>query len=344
MTRRPRARRARPRKPRGGLSRGASARLIVAVAALGALILALGAWRYLGPGPGPAVDVVLSPGAGLAGIGRDLARAGVVRSQAGFIVAAVLTGAAHRLKAGEYGFRAHESLADVVAAIAGGEVVRRFVTIPEGLTSRDAAAILLRADYLAGAVPIPPEGSLLPETYEVRRGETRSSVIRRMAAARDRLLDQLWSARATGLPFASREQAVILASVVEKETAIAAERPRVAAVFINRLRKGMRLESDPTVIYGVSGGAPLGHGLRASELAAHNPYNTYLVAGLPPTPIDNPGRASLAATLSPAPTGDLYFVANGAGGHAFADTFEAHKRNVARWRAIEQARRTGPST
>lgn len=306
------------------------------------MVLAFGAWRYFGPGPGRLTDVVLPSGAGLSGIGADLARTGVVRSQTGFMLAAVISGAAHRLKAGEYRFRARESLADVITAIARGEVVRRFVTVPEGLTSRDAVAILLQADYLAGPAPVPPEGSLLPETYEVRRGETRASVLRRMAAARDRLLDELWAARRRGLPFASKEQAVILASVVEKETAIPAERPRVAAVFVNRLRKGMRLESDPTVIYGVSGGAPLGHGIRASELGARNPYNTYQVAGLPPTPIDNPGRASLAATLAPAPTADLYFVADGTGGHVFADTFEAHRRNVARWRAIEQARHAGP--
>jgi UPF0755 protein len=343
VTRRPRARRARPLRRRAATVQQTLTRLHFTAAAVVVLVLAIGAWRYLGPGPGRAADVVLSPGAGLAGIGSDLARAGVIRSQTGFMLAAVLSGAAHRLKAGEYSFPARESLAGVISAIARGEVVRRFVTIPEGLTSRDAVAILLRADYLAGRVPIPPEGSLLPETYEVRRGETRSSVIQRMAAARKRMLDQLWAARAPGLPFASEEQAVILASVVEKETAIAAERPRVAAVFINRLRKGMRLESDPTVIYGVSRGAPLGHGLRLSELAARNPYNTYQVAGLPPTPIDNPGRASLAATLSPAPTADLYFVADGTGGHAFADTFEVHRRNVARWRAIEQARREGPA-
>jgi UPF0755 protein len=289
------------------------------------------------------VDVVLPTGAGLAGVGRDLARAGAVRSQTEFVLAAVLSGAAHRLKAGEYRFRARESLADVISAIARGEVVRHFVTIPEGLTSRDAVAILMKADYLAGPAPIPPEGSLLPETYEVRWGETRAAVIRRMSAARDRLLEQLWATRSPGLPFASKQQAVILASVVERETAVPAERPRVAAVFINRLRKGMRLASDPTVIYGVTGGAPLGHGLRVSELAARNPYNTYVFAGLPPTPIDNPGRASLAATLSPASTADLYFVADGSGGHAFADTFEAHKRNVARWRAIEQSRHAGPA-
>jgi UPF0755 protein len=308
------------------------------------LILAVGVWRYLGSGPGRAVDVVLPTGAGLAGVGRDLAGAGAVRSQTEFVLAAVLTGAAHRLKAGEYRFRARESLADVISAIARGEVVRHFVTIPEGLTSRDAVAILMKADYLVGPAPIPPEGSLLPETYEVRRGETRAAVIRRMTTARDRLLDQLWAGRSPGLPFVSKEQAVILASVVEKETAVPAERPKVAAVFINRLRKGMRLASDPTVIYGVTGGAALGHGLRVSELAARNPYNTYLVPGLPPTPIDNPGRASLAATLSPSATADLYFVADGSGGHAFADTFEAHKRNVARWRAIEQSHHAGPAT
>jgi UPF0755 protein len=289
------------------------------------------------------MDLVLPSGAGVAGVGRDLARAGVVRSQADFMLAAVLTGAAPRLKAGEYRFRSREPLASVVSAIARGQVVRHFVTVPEGLTSRDAAAILLRAGYLSGPAPAPPEGSLLPETYEVRRGDSRLSVLRRMAAARDRLVDELWATRSPGLPFTSKEQAVTLASVVEKETALPAERPKVAAVLINRLKKGMRLESDPTVIYGVSGGVPLGHGLRVSELAARNPYNTYLVAGLPPTPIDNPGRASLAATLSPASTEDLYFVADGAGGHAFADTFEAHRRNVARWRAIERSRRAEPS-
>ena len=336
MTQGPRARRARPRP-----SRRASARLIAAGAAIVALALAVGAWRYLGPGPGHGTDLVLPSGAGVAGIGRDLTRSGVVRSQTGFMLAAVLAGGAHSLKAGEYRFQAGESLADVISAITRGRVVRHFITVPEGLTSRDAAAILLRADYLAGPAPILPEGSLLPETYEVRRGEARVAVLRRMAAARDRLLAQLWATRTPGLPLASTEQAVVLASVVEKETAIPAERPKVAAVFINRLKKGMRLESDPTVIYGVSGGAPLGHGLRVSELAARNPYNTYLVAGLPPTPIDNPGRASLSATLAPAATGDLYFVADGTGGHVFADTFEAHRRNVARWRAIEQARRVG---
>jgi UPF0755 protein len=257
------------------------------------------------------------------------------------MIAATLSGAAHHLKAGEYRFASRATLAHILSIIRRGVVVRRQITIPEGLTSLEATQILRAADYLVGEVVTPPEGALLPETYEVTRGESRRDVLRRMSAARVALLEQLWLSRAPGLPYQSPEQAVIMASVVEKETAKPEERPRIAAVFINRLKKGMRLDSDPTVIYGVTGGAPLGHGLRASELASRTPYNTYLVAGLPPTPIANPGRAALVAALQPARTADLYFVADGSGGHVFSDTFEAHRRNVARWRAVEHARQEG---
>src|SRR5207237_6751100 len=225
---------------------------------------------------------------------------------------------------------------DVLSKIRRGDVVRHLITIPEGLTSHEAANILRAADFLTGALTDPPEGSLLPETYEVRRGEARVAVVRRMAAARDRLLSQLWAARPAGLPYRSPEQAVILASVVEKETGRPEERPRIAAVFINRLKKNMRLESDPTVIYGLSAGEVLGHGLRKSELASRSPYNTYHIDGLPPTPIANPGRAALTAALTPARTDDLYFVADGTGGHVFADSFEAHQKNVERWRGVEE--------
>ncbi len=310
-----------------------------------ALIVAAGVWALAGPGPsarrGGATDIVLPPGQSLPQIAQALGAAHVIRSPALFVVAAKLTGAARHLKAGEYLFASRAPMAKVLAALRSGQVVRRFVTVPEGVTSAAAADILRHADYLSGPVDTPAEGALLPETYEVRRGEARAEVLGRMEAAQKALLADLWRTRAPGLPYAASAQAVVLASIVEKETALAGERPRIAAVFINRLKADMRLESDPTVIYGLTGGAPLGHGLRVSELASQNPYNTYALAGLPPTPIGNPGRAALAAALDPAPTGDLYFVADGTGGHVFSDNYQTHLRNVARWRAIEQARAAG---
>ncbi len=297
---------------------------------------------YLGPGPaaraGASTTVILRAGAGLQEIGGDLARAGVIGSDAFFIVAAEVTGAAHKLKAGEYAVPSRASLAQVIAMIAQGRVVRHFITIPEGETSEAVMETLMRASFLTGVAPAPPEGSVLPETYEARRGDERAAVLRRMMDARDRVLAELWAHRRPGLPYKSPEDAVILASIVEKETAKPDERPRVAAVFVNRLAKGMRLESDPTVIYGLTGGRPLGHALRESELQSPTPYNTYKIVGLPPTPIDNPGEASLAAALDPPHTDELYFVANGLGGHVFAPTLQQHQQNVARWRQIEAER------
>jgi UPF0755 protein len=303
--------------------------------------LAGAAGLYVAPGPaaraGASTTVVLPARSGLRGVARQLGDAGVIRSPIAFIAAAVLTGAAHGLQAGEYAIPSGASIASIVTEIREGRVVRHYVTIPEGLTSAQAVDVLAHAGELAGQVSTPPEGSLLPETYQVVRGETRAHVLARMRAARDALLSSLWAARAAGLPYRSPEEAVILASVVEKETALAGERPRVAAVFVNRLGKGMSLASDPTVVYGLTGGAPLGHGLRVSELARRTPYNTYAVSGLPPTPIANPGRAALEAALHPAPTGDLYFVADGTGGHAFSSTLDQHRKNVAHWRAFELA-------
>jgi UPF0755 protein len=281
---------------------------------------------------------VLPPGESLPRIAETLSRAHVVGSAAVFVIAAELTGAARLLKAGEYEFASGASMWKVLAALRDGKVVRRFVTVPEGVTSQVVVQILARTGYLSGQVSAPAEGSILPETYEVRRGEDRAGILNRMMDAQGALLADLWAARAEGLPYQTPEQAVIMASIVEKETARPDERPHIAAVFINRLKAGMRLESDPTVIYGLTGGEPLGHGLRVSELASPSPYNTYVVAGLPPTPIGNPGRAALAAALSPTPTHDLYFVADGTGGHVFSDNFQTHLRNVARWRAVEQAR------
>lgn len=297
------------------------------------------AWVMVGPGPaarlGGYTNVVV--GGGLSGVARGLASLGVIRSATAFKVAAVLTGAARQVRAGEYRIPSHASLFRILSILRRGFAVRHLLTIPEGLTSAAAADIVRREPFLVGPVSTPPEGAILPETYEIRRGESRAAVISRMALAEDRLVEQLWKDRAPGLPYANPSQAVVLASVVEKETALPRERPRIAAVFINRLRKGMRLESDPTVIYGLSRGVPLGRGLRASELASASPYNSYRVPGLPPTPIANPGKAALAAAMHPALTDDLFFVADGSGGHAFASTFDAHRRNVARWRRIEHS-------
>lgn len=314
---------------------------MISVALIGVLAVAAG-WMFEGPGPkarnGASTEVILPQKAGVTKIAGALGRAGVIRSPAIFVIAAELTGAAPRLKAGDYVIRSGASMAQIMRVIRAGAVARHFVTIPEGLSSQAVADILASRDDLTGPADPASEGSILPETYEVRRGESRAAVTRRMQAAQADLLADLWSRRAANLPFKTPDEAVTLASIVEKETARAGERPRIAAVFINRLKNGMRLETDPTVIYGLTGGRPLGHGLRVSELARRTPYNTYQVAGLPPTPIGNPGKAALIATLNPAKTPDIYFVADGTGGHVFAATFAEHQRNVAKWRAIEQAR------
>ena len=311
--------------------------VLLAAMAIGLALILLVGLVTRGP-KGLPRDVVLVPGSGVAGIADTLARAHVIRWRWAFVTMAELTGAASRLKAGEYVFRGGEQLGAVIDAIARGRVVRHAVTIPEGFTSKAAATAIDAEPSLVGNAPVANEGALLPDTYDVKLGETRADVVRRMEVARGSLLAKLWTAREPGLPYATPEQAVTLASIVEKETAKPSERPRIAAIFVHRLEKGMRLESDPTIIYGLTGGAPLGHGLRVSELASTSPYNTYRVAGLPPTPIGNPGRASLEAALHPALGNDLYFVADGTGGHVFADNYPDHLRNVAKWRAIETAR------
>jgi len=217
------------------------------------------------------------------------------------------------------------------------------VVLAEGVTSARATAALRAADFLTGTIEAPPaEGRLAPRSYQVARGTARAALIARMRAAQESILAELWPERTAGLPIGTPEEALILASIVEKETAVAAERPLVASVFVNRLRAGMRLQSDPTVIYGITGGErALGRGLRRSELRRDTPWNTYVNEGLPPTPIANPGREAIAAVLNPAETEYLYFVADGSGGHAFAETLAEHNRNVARWREIEAQRGGG---
>ena len=339
MTRAPR--RAGPYSSAGPVFAGVAGALAT-LAVLVLVVVALSLWIYRAPGPrarqGGVTTVLLRRGAGLAEIGAELQGSGVVRSAPLFMAAAQISGAARRIRAGEYAFASRSSLAEVMRRLRLGLIVHHHITIPEGLSSAQALAVLDRSDVLTGAATLPPEGALLPETYEVVRGEARQALVKRMEDDRDRMLATLWANRQPGLPFADAEQAVALASIVEKETALAAERPHVAAVYINRLRQGIRLQADPTVIYGLTHGAgPLGHGLRASELADPTPYNTYANPGLPPTPIDNPGRASLAAVLDPQPSPDLYFVADGSGGHVFAKTLAEHQKNVARWRVFEAA-------
>lgn len=326
------SRRPRPRSltGRGGL---AGLALLILLAAAGYLLFV-----YAAPGPrareGDSTTVVFEHGAGTPQIARTLASAGVIRAPTVFMAMAKLTPGS--LKAGEYAIASGESMSRILSDIKAGRVVRHFVTIPEGWTSEMAADAVNAAPELTGAATVPPEGSILPDTYEVARGDDRAKVIQRMRDARDKLLAQLWPSRRSDLPVKTPEEAVTLASIVEKETGLPAERPRVAAVFENRLKAGIRLESDPTVIYGVSKGRPLGRGLTVSELAHETPYNTYRVAGLPPTPIANPGRAALAAVLEPAQTNDLYFVADGSGGHVFTPSFAEHQKNVAHWRQVER--------
>ncbi|WP_371132668.1 endolytic transglycosylase MltG [Phenylobacterium sp.] len=228
-------------------------------------------------------------------------------------------------------------MATVLDDIRNGRVVRHFITIPEGFTAEMVAEALSSEASLTGDAATPPEGAVLPDTYQFERGDDRAAVLKRMMDARDQVLAMLWAKRRPDLPFSTPEQAIILASVVEKETGVASERPRVAAVFVNRLKSGMRLESDPTIIYGISRGKPLGRGIRLSELTSPSPYNTYMIDGLPPTAIANPGRAAIAAVLDPPQTSELFFVADGSGGHVFASTYEEHRRNVERWRALEKA-------
>jgi UPF0755 protein len=308
---------------------------LIAGAVAGAAWWEDGYFAQAGPLASPQT-LVVSPGSGLNAIAGALARAGVVENALLFRLGVMRRGHAAQLKAGEYAFPAHASEAQVMDMLIAHRVVGHRITIAEGLTS-DAAVALVKADpVLTGDVPVVPEGSLLPETYIFERGTTRAELLQRMHQAQEKLLAELWPKRKDGLPFASVEEALKLASLVEKETGVAAERPHVAAVFINRLNRGMKLESDPTIIYGLTKGVPLGHALRQSELDTPNPYSTYQIAGLPPTPICNPGRDAIAAVLNPADSEDLYFVANGTGGHVFAKTMAEHVKNVIQWRKAQQ--------
>ncbi len=302
----------------------------------------IGKLRFEAEGPLPETKtVIINRGEGVGEIAARLENAGVITDRLLFRVGVSIRKADTQLKAGEYLFQARASVSDVIDTLIDGKAILHSVTVPEGRTSWDVVEILRNEPLLTGEIAeVPTEGSLLPETYKFTRNTDRNELLARMRAAHDRLVQEVWNRRANDLPIETPDALVTLASIVEKETGRADERNRVAGVFINRLNRGMRLQSDPTIIYGITNGrGELGRGIRQSEIEARTPYNTYQIDGLPPTPIANPGRASLEAVANPSRTNDLYFVADGTGGHAFAETLEGHNSNVRRWREIEAERR-----
>ena len=296
-------------------------------------------------GKGPNADettVVLPRGAGVNMIARTLQEAGVISSPFVFRSGVRLSGNSRGLRAGEYLIPGRTSPRGIMDLLLVGRTVLHRLTIAEGLTVAEVFAAVHATDGLDGEVlERPAEGTLLPETYYFSLGDSRADVLTRMADAMRETLTELWAGRAKDLPLKSPEEVLALASIVEKETGVSAERARVAAVFINRLRRGMRLQSDPTVVYSLTqGAAPLGRALTRRDLKTEHPFNTYLNGGLPPGPIANPGRAAIEAVLHPLETEELYFVADGNGGHAFAKTLRQHQRNVARWRKVQREKKS----
>ena len=311
--------------------------LLVAFAGLFGVVW--GAHRLQQPGPLQADKVFyIAPGTEVADIVGQLQDEGVIDSPLIFNIALLVEGDRSRVKAGEYLIHQNASMSEVMDTLVSGRQILHSVTIPEGLTSDQVVERLRANDVLMGDIrETPPEGSLLPETYKVPRGMPRADLVRRMQEDDHRLVAQIWAHRAPDLLLNSPYELVTLASIVEKETGKADERPHVASVFLNRLRKHMRLQSDPTIVYGImQGRGSLGRPLTRADVEKPSPYNTYVIEGLPPGPIANPGRAALEAVANPSRTSDLYFVADGTGGHVFSATLEEHQRNVARWRQIEK--------
>ncbi|MCH8685664.1 endolytic transglycosylase MltG [Pedomonas mirosovicensis] len=291
------------------------------------------AYRWKAPGPSTRDTVVLvEEGSSLTRAAQSLEKAGVVADAHAFLKMARWFGSDQPIKAGEYAMPAGVSPSQVLRLLQEGAVLLRRITVVEGMSAIQIYERLMGEEMLTGPVAVPEEGSVLPETYSFVRGETRQSVLDRMQASMRQTLDELWAARDPDLPLKTPQEAVILASIVEKETSLKREMPEVAGVYINRLKIGMKLQADPTVIYPITQGKPLGRRIRLSDLRAENAYNTYVIEGLPAGPIANPSRAALKAVLKPAKTKNLYFVADGTGGHRFAATHAEHLRNVAHWR------------
>jgi UPF0755 protein len=317
--------------------------VLVLVLAVGGAAAVIGKTRFEAPGPLREDKVVnIPPRSGMVDIADLLRREGVIDEHRLIFIGGVFAlKARSELKAGEYLFYKQASVRDVVETIVEGKVVQHQVTIPEGLTSEQIVARLLESEILSGNIKdVPREGTLLPDGYHFNRGFSREQMIARMRQAHDRVLREAWERRSPDLPLKTPEQLVILASIIEKETAKPEERTRIAAVFANRLRQKMKLQSDPTIVYGLAfGKGSLGRPISKADIAQPTAYNTYVIDGLPPGPIANPGRAAIEAAANPARTRELFFVADGTGGHAFSETYDQHQKNVARLRVIEQDQR-----
>ncbi|WP_107990058.1 endolytic transglycosylase MltG [Breoghania corrubedonensis] len=318
------------------------------------VVLAIGGTLYWGKGEfdakGPLTQettIIVAPGSGLESIAHTLDRSGVIGQAWIFMGGVQLYKNAGKLKAGEYLFPAGVSMRNVMDMLVAGKAILHSITIPEGWTSAQIVERVKDDPVLTGELSeVPEEGSLLPETYKFTRGTTRQEIIERMRRAQEKALAEIWERRSEGLPIKSPRELVILASIVEKETGRADERPRVAGVFVNRLKQGWRLDSDPTILYGLHGGEAWQRSrtILKSEKDAPNRYNTYQIRGLPPGPIANPGRKAMEAVANPSRTKEMFFVADGTGGHLFAETLQEHQRNVRRWREAEKARRDAAAT
>jgi len=317
--------------------RGCILAAIVALAVLVAGGIFLGGWYGSGPLT-KDTSFVVPDGSSLASVAEQLEKRGAIASADGFRLRARILAGGAPIKAGEFALPKGASPAKILSILQGDEVIRRFVTVPEGMPSIMVHERLMAQPFLTGDVEVPAEGSVLPDSYDFERGESRQAVLRRMQAAMQRKLAELWAKRAPGIAVKTPQEAVVLASIVEKETGKPAERRQVAGLYSNRVRTGMLLQADPTIIYPITKGKPLGRRIRQSEIQAVNGYNTYTMVGLPAGPITNPGAASIAAVLNPASTNALYMVADGTGGHIFAATLAEHNANVANWFAIRRAR------
>ena len=312
---------------------------ILAAALLLAVIASNFIYGWTAAGPlERETSVVIKPGSSITSAAQQLEKTGVVKSASAFVSRAKVFGASSTIKAGEFVIPAKASNSDILSILTGGKTVQRMVTIPEGMSSIMVYERIMANDRLSGSISIPAEGSVLPDSYAFDKNEPRDDVLKRMQDAMTETMAELWPERSADTVVKTPLEALTLASIVEKETALKSELRIVAGVYSNRLRTGMRLQADPTIIYPITKGKPLGRRIRRSEITDVNDYNTYAMAGLPRGPIANPSRAAIAAVLNPQKTSALYFVADGKGGHVFADTLQEHNANVAKWYALRRQR------